>query len=280
MLLPACSGDVSEDGRTPAVIKLGVLPAQSTESVVAKYSPLVDYLSRTTALEFELIISKDYAAMLDDFDARRVDIANLGGFTFIEAERRYNAEPLVMRDTDLNFASCYLVPGTDNRRSVEQFEGEVFGFGPELSTSGHLMPRYFLTDKGLDPDMFFGSIRHSSGHDETAAWVRDGIVAIGVANCFIADSMNADERLRQGEVRVLATTPAYSNYVWTVQHDIDPSLKSQLRDAFMALDAVDPEHGAILKRLGAAVYLPAGSADFNDVRRAALDDAFAAIIER
>ena len=152
VLLSACSGDLSEDGRTPGVIRLGVLPDQSMQSVIAKYSPLVDYLSRTTALEFELVISADYAAMVDDFQAHRIDIANFGGLTFIEAERRYDAVPLVMRDTDLEFASCYLVPGTDNRNSLEEFEDEALAFGPELSTSGHLMPRYFLTAEGLDPD--------------------------------------------------------------------------------------------------------------------------------
>ena len=277
-LLPACTGGSGSGSPTPGPITLGVLPDQSRASVIAKYSPLVDYLSRATALEFELVVSTDYASMLDDFHDRRVDIVNFGGLTFTEAERRYNAEPLVMRDTDLNFASCYLVRGTDNRRSVKEFEGEVLAFGPELSTSGHLMPRYFLKSAGLDPDTFFASTRHSSGHDETATWVRDGDVPIGVANCFIVDWMNADGRLQQGDIRVMETTPAYADYVWAVQYDMDSSLKIRIRDAFMALDPVNPEHQVILGNLDAAAYLPAGSTDFDDVRRAARDVAVAALL--
>jgi phosphonate transport system substrate-binding protein len=253
----------------PEVIKLGVLPDQEKASLLAKYSPLVDYLSRQTDLEIELVLSADYATMLDDFHAHRIDIANFGGLTFTEAERRDNAEPLVMRDTDLNFASCYLVPGADTRQTVRDFEGEIFAFGPELSTSGHLMPRYFLQAEGLDPETFFASVQHTSGHDETAIRVRDGAVDIGVANCVIVASMDTNGRLRRNEVRILETTPAYADYVWAIHENMDASIKTRLRDAFLALDILIPEHQEILLKLGANAYLPAGRADFNEVRRAA-----------
>ena len=277
-LLLACTGEAEKDKLMPEVIKLGVLPDQEEASLVAKYLPLVDYLSRQTALEIDLVFSADYATMLSDFHAHRIHIANFGGLTFTEAERRDSAEPLVMRDTDLNFASCYLVPSADTRQTLRDFEGEILAFGPELSTSGHLMPRYFLKAGGLDPDTFFASIRHTSGHDETAIWVRDGAVGIGVANCVIVESMRADGRLRQNEVRVLQTTPAYANYVWAIQENIDSSIKIELRDAFLALDVLIPEHQEILRNLGANGYLPASREDFNDVRRAAHEVDFAVIL--
>lgn len=270
-LLLACTGEAEKGPVIPGTIRLGVLPDQSKDTLIERYSLLVDYLSKRTALDIELVVPDDYSSMLDDFSARRIHIAYFGGLTFTQAELRDNAEPLVMRDTDLNFASCYLVHAADDRGSVAEFEGERFAFGPALSTSGHLMPRYFLQAAELDPDTFFASNRHSSGHDETAIWVRDGEVGIGVANCVIVGSMNADGRLSQHEVRVLETTPAYVNYVWAVQENMDSSLKIQLKDAFMALDALVPEHQAVLQKLGATAYLPASRADFDEVRRAASD---------
>ncbi|MBT8087061.1 MAG: PhnD/SsuA/transferrin family substrate-binding protein, partial [Gammaproteobacteria bacterium] len=102
VFLVACTSDAQKDRLTPEVIKLGVLPDQEQASLLVKYSPLVDYLSAQTGLKIELELSTDYAAMLDDFHAHRIHVANFGGLTFTEAERRDNAEPLVMRDTDLN----------------------------------------------------------------------------------------------------------------------------------------------------------------------------------
>jgi phosphonate transport system substrate-binding protein len=278
-LVPACSDKADNETLAPEVIQLGVLPDQSKEALIAEYSPLVDYLSRQTSLDIELAIPADYTALVKDFQDGRIHIANFGGLTFTEVERAADAEPLVMRDADLNFASCYLVAGSERRRSVREFGGEAFAFGPELSTSGHLMPRYYLKASGLDPDSFFASTRHSAGHDETATWVRDGVVPIAVANCVILQSMMADGRLQSNEVRVLETTPAYGNYVWAVQAKLDKSLKLRLGDAFLALDVLNPEHQAILRRLGATAYLPASRADFDDVRRA-VQEARASAIPR
>ncbi|MDJ0698715.1 MAG: phosphate/phosphite/phosphonate ABC transporter substrate-binding protein [Woeseiaceae bacterium] len=278
VFLLGCAGEADHELADPAVVRLGVLPDQSKESVVAKYAPLVDYLSRQTGLDIELVVPVDYAAMVRDFSAHRIHLANFGGLTFTEAERTDHAEPLVMRDTDLRFASCYLVTAADKRKSLDEFRGETFSFGPELSTSGHLMPRYFLKAAEIDPEAFFASTRHSAGHDETARWVRDGVVAIGVANCMIVEGMHADGRLGPDDIRVLETTPAYADYVWAVHEHMGLDLKIRLRDAFMALDATDAGHRAILQTLGATAYLPASRADFNDVRRAARDVDVAAML--
>lgn len=248
---------------------IGVLPDQSAEQLVEKYTPLVNYLADRTSLGIELVIPDTYESMLDDFSAHRMHIANFGGLTFTEAERRDNAEPLVMRDVDLTFASCYLVSSTDRRRSIDEFEGETLSFGPRLSTSGHLMPRYFLQTAGLNPEAFFASVRYSSGHDATASRVRSGEVVIGVANCVIVGAMISDGRLGQDEVRILETTPGYVDYVWAVQENLDPTLKALLSAAFMDLDPTYPEHQETLRRLGANAYLPASRNDFDDVRRAA-----------
>ena len=174
-----------------------------------------------------------------------------------------------MRDTDIQFTSCYIVRGEDPRTSIADFAGEAFSFGPELSTSGHLMPRHFMRVDGIIPEDVFASVTHADGHDQTAEWVRDGNVALGVVNCVILEALMLEERLAPGEIRVLVTTPTYGNYVWAVQPDMPEKVRIELRDAFLALDARVPEERALLRALGANGYLPAGSSDFDDVRMAA-----------
>ena len=268
-ILAGCTDSAEHALLSPDTIMVGVLPDQSAAQLAAKYAPLIDYLEERTSMDLELFIPENYEAMLDDFSAHRMHIANFGGLTYTEAERSYHAEPLVMRDVDLDFASCYLVPGTESRQSITEFEDMSLSFGPKLSTSGHLMPRYFLQEAGIDPEAFFASVRHSSGHDETAISVRNGEVDVGVANCVIVESMMIDRRLGRNEVRILETTPAYADYVWAVHENLDPAIKIRLRDAFMDLNASFPAHQDILRRLGAHAYLPANRADFEDVRRAA-----------
>jgi phosphonate transport system substrate-binding protein len=268
-LLVACAEERVDHAATAGPILIAVLPDQSRDTLLSQYAPLLDYLENETSLEFELEIPLDYSDLLNQFDTGRVDLAWFGGLTFTQAERRSRAVPLVFRDVDLQFTSCYLANSSDKRTTISEFEGEDFSFGPSLSTSGHLMPRYFMKDDGLDPEQFFASIRHSAGHDQTATWVANGTVALGVANCVIVRSLFENGLLGSDDVRIIETTPPYSDYVWAVDVSLDERIKLTLLDAFLALDASIPEHRKILRSQGANAYLPAASENFEIIRIAA-----------
>jgi len=267
--LLACADDSVDRTPTISAIRVAVLPDQSKDTLLTQHRILLDYLESETSLEFELTVPSDYAELVEQFDTGDIDLAWFGGLTFTQAERRSQAEPLALRDVDLQFTSCYLANASDARMSVAEFAGEDFGFGPELSTSGHLMPRYFMTDGGLSPETYFGSIRHSSGHDQTAKWVADGTVTFGVANCIVVQTLFDNGGLNRDDIRIVETTPPYADYVWAVRASLDEDIKLTLLDAFLALDASNPEHRNILRTQGANAYLPAAREDFALVRLAA-----------
>ena len=268
--LIGCADEQVEQDTTPAVLRMGVLPSEAKDRLIAKFEPLVDYLEDTTGLEFQLLISDDYADLLEQFEAGNVDLAWFGGLTYVQAAQNSHTIPIALRDIDLQFTSCYLAKADDTRVRITEFAGESFSFGPELSTSGHLMPNYFMMEEGLDPEKFFGSIRHSAGHDQTAQWVSNGTVTLGVANCNIVRSLFESGELDGSDVRIVETTPPYPDYVWAARTSMSESTRQTLLDAFLGLDATIPEHRQILRAQGANAYLPAGSTDFELVRTAAV----------
>jgi len=123
--------------------------------------------------------------------------------------------------------------------------------------------------EGLDPEKFFGSVRHSAGHDQTALWVSDGTVTLGVANCIIVRSLLQSGELDSKKVRIMETTAPYPDYVWATRASMDPDTRQALLDAFLGLDATIAEHRKILRDQGANAYLPAGLSDFEMIRVAA-----------
>lgn len=271
-----CSGEDIDPAPTMKPVVVAVLPDQSKEALLARHMPLLEYLRATTSLDFELEIPLDYADLLEQFDTGDIDLAWFGGLTFTRAEQRSQAVPLAFRDIDSQFTSCYLSKSDEYSTRIRDFAGSEFSFGPYLSTSGHLMPRYFLERDGIIPEQFFSSTRHSAAHDQTARWVRDGTVNLGVANCIIVQSMFDNGLLSDDDIRVIETTPPYSDYVWAVSSSMDKHTRMLLLDALLALDASLPQHRVILQLQGANAYLPAASEDFVLVRRAAqqlgLDD--------
>lgn len=271
-----CSGEDIDPAPTMKPVVVAVLPDQSKEALLARHMPLLEYLRATTSLDFELEIPLDYADLLEQFDTGDIGLAWFGGLTFTRAEQRSQAVPLAFRDIDSQFTSCYLSKSDEYSTRIRDFAGSEFSFGPYLSTSGHLMPRYFLERDGIIPEHFFSSTRHSAAHDQTARWVRDGTVNLGVANCIIVQSMFDNGLLSDDDIRVIQTTPPYSDYVWAVSSSMDKHTRMLLLDALLALDASLPQHRVILQLQGANAYLPAASEDFVLVRRAAqqlgLDD--------
>jgi len=261
----ACSGPVQEPSNE--TLYIGILPDESEKALRKRYTPLLDFLSEETGLRCELIVPNSYEQLVRLFGEGQIDLAYFGGVTFLKADSEHGAVPLVMRDVDARFTSVLVVAGK-SFKDIKELQGKRFGFGSRLSTSGHLMPRYFLKEEhAVTPEKYFGSIQYSGKHDRTAYWVRDGEVDAGVVNSEIVRKMFADGRLQPGDIRVIWTTPPYTDYVWVVHPQISPAERERIQQAFLRLSLDDPQHAVILSNLGAESFYPASSSEFSTLKR-------------
>lgn len=250
---------------TPALLRIGVLPDQSAESLRRRFTPLVDYLSTQLKVETELRIPGSYEELLEQFHDREIDLAYFGGFSYIKANHRDRARALVMRRIDTRFTSVFIVAANSDVHTLAQTRGRRLSFGSQLSTSGHLMPRYFLGQMGIDPEAHFGAVEYSGAHDRTAYWVRDGTVDVGSLNAITFRSMLDSALLEPEQVRVLWETPPYADYVWAIHPSIDEDLALAIRDAFLALSPERNDHRTILEALDATGFIPADPAYFRNL---------------
>jgi phosphonate transport system substrate-binding protein len=258
------------DKMTPSVLRVGVLPDENPEVLRKRYAPLLKYLSEAIGIDTQLILPTDYQELSQLFQDGQIELAYFGGLTFVQASINNDAEPLVMRDIDTRFVSYFLARPDENKKNLSDFEGKRFAFGSKLSTSGHLMPRHFMqSELQIEPENYFSAVDYSGSHDKTAFLVRDGSVDLGVANSAIIRKMIEDARLGENELQIVWETPPYVDYVWAVQKHLDESIKNRLRDAFMALDDAKLIHKTILSSLGAVSFLPAGTRDFQPLKRTA-----------
>ena len=204
----SCSdGNTTTKEAAQRPFRLGLLPSESKDQILKRYTPLKNYLSKKLGRQCEIKIPDSYDELLKLSSSGEVDLSFLGGFTFVQSNLQCGMKPLVMRDVDTRFTSFFLVRTDDPAKSLSDLRGRSLSFGSKLSTSGHLMPRHFLTEKMIVPEEFFREIRYSGAHDQTAYWVRDGEADAGVANSSIIRTMYEDGRLKKSEVRVLWETP-------------------------------------------------------------------------
>jgi phosphonate transport system substrate-binding protein len=252
---------------------MGVLPDEQASTLKSKYEPLTAYLSEELGQEVQLIIPGDYAALVELFGEGEVDLAYFGGATFVASEAQHQAVPLVMRDIDTRFTSYFLARSDAKETQISDFRDQVIGFGSELSTSGHYMPRYFLKEQAIDPETFFSEVLYSGAHDRTVDMLLKGQVDLAATNSQVVNSMLRQGRLDEMSIKVIWETPEYSDYVWAIQPGWDESYANRLRDAFLALSLSDERDSEILQILGAGGFLPATRGDFFRLRAIVLPQA-------
>lgn len=251
------------------VLKVSAIPDEAPTELLRKFEPLGAYLEQQLGMKVEFIPVADYAAVVEAIAADRIDLAWLGGFTFVQTRLKTgNAIPLVQRAEDATFTSK-IISADPSVHSLQDLKGKTFAFGSVSSTSGSLMPRYFMLQDGIKPEAFFSRIAYSGAHDATAAWVQAGKADGGVLNASVWDKLVAAGKVDTDKVKVIATTPPFFDYNWTVRGSLDPALREKIQAAFLALDPANPQHKAILDLQAASRFIATKAENYQGIEEAA-----------
>ena len=253
------------------VLRVSAIPDEAPTELQRKFKPLGDHLKRETGLDVQFTPVTDYAAVVEGLATNKIDLAWLGGFTFVQAKIRTGggAVPIVQRAEDEVFLSRFIVPASSTAKTLADLKGKTFAFGSPSSTSGHLMPRYFLQQAGIQPDTDFKTIAFSGAHDATVAFVASGRAEGGVLNASVWDKLVETKNPNAEKVRVLATTPSYYDYNWTVRPGMDAALVKKLTDAFLKLDPSNPEQKEIMSLQRATKFVPTKVSNYDGIEQAA-----------
>ncbi|MBM3226522.1 MAG: putative selenate ABC transporter substrate-binding protein [Candidatus Tectomicrobia bacterium] len=271
LVLVACAILYAALANAQTTLKVSAIPDESPTELQRKFAPLGKYLEAKTGMTMEFIPVTDYAATVEGLTAKKLDMVWYGGFTFVQAKIRTNgtAIPLVQRAEDEQFRSVFITQPNSGITSLADLKGKTFTFGSQSSTSGHLMPRSFLLQQGLDPDKDFRRVAFSGAHDATALQVAGGKVDAGALNISVWNKMLEEKKLDPAQVHVFYTTPPYYDYNWTVRGDLDAALVQKLKDAFLSLDPNNPEHKEILALQRASKFISTQPENYKGIEEAA-----------
>lgn len=252
------------------VLRITAIPDEAPTELARKAAPLVQYLERELGMKVQWTPVTDYAAAVEALINQKVELAWFGGFTFVQAYARSAGKviPIVQREEDEKFRSVFVT--TDPAiRSLADLKGRDFTFGSQSSTSGHLMPRAFLLQAGIDPDKAFRRVAYSGAHDATVAAVAAGKVDAGALNISVWEKLVAEKRVDTAKVRVFYTTPPYHDYNWTVHAAMPAAQREKLTQAFLRLDRSSAEGRAVLELQRATRFVPSKVENYRGIEAAA-----------
>jgi phosphonate transport system substrate-binding protein len=252
-------------------LRVSAIPDENPTELMRIYAPFAEYLSKELGMKVTYTPVVDYAATVEGLAARKLDMVWYGGFTFVQARQRTgDAVPLVSREEDLQFHSKFITRKDTGIAKLADLKGKTFSFGSVSSTSGHLMPRYFLLQNGINPERDFAKFSFSGAHDATALWVESGKVDAGALNEAVWDKLVQTRKVNTGKVVVFWTTPPYVDYVWTVRGDLDKGLQERIASALLKLDYRRPEDRRLLDLHRTKKYVRVTPQDFKPTEEAAI----------
>jgi phosphonate transport system substrate-binding protein len=270
LVVLGCSRKSGDGGPgTPGkTLRLSMIPTTDPGKLARESEPLVAYLETALGAKVELTVPLNYAAVVEAFGADKVDVAFFGGFTYVQSHKRFGALPLVQRERDQAFHSLFITQAGSPISALADLKGKSFAFGDVNSTSGHLMPEYYLRQAAVDPDVIAKAI-YTGGHDATALAVANSKVDAGALDEAVFQKLTKDGKLDAAKLQIFYTTPPFFDYVWCARKGLDPALADAFRKAMLALDPGDPKHKLVLDLLQATRYVPADDASYDKLREAA-----------
>jgi phosphonate transport system substrate-binding protein len=262
---------MASPGRAEQVLRISSIPEEAATEQVRKLKPLADYLSRETGMKVIFTPVNDYPAAVEALVNKKIDLVWLGGSTFVQAKiRSKNAVvPLLQRQEDTDFKSVFITRLGSGITKLEDLKGKTVSFGSPSSTSGHLMPRKFLMEVGLEPERDFKRIAYSKAHDAAIAAVASGQVDAAAIDITVWQKFVSEQRVDTTKVAVFHTTPGFYNYNWTVHQDMPKALQEKIVSAFLKLSPSTPEGQEILKLNRATRYIRTEAKNYEGIEAAA-----------
>jgi phosphonate transport system substrate-binding protein len=283
LLLPlaACSpepvGNSTRAGGTEAnTLLTGAIPDQDPEKLQRQYDKLTNYLQKELGVKVVYKPVNNYAAAVTAFKVGDLDLVWFGGLTGVQARLQVEgAEAIAQRDVDEKFHSVFiankksgLTPFKDTA-DLKQLKWHTFTFGSESSTSGRLMPQYFLQQAGLKLNDFKGEVGFSGDHDKTIKLVEAGTYEVGAVNEKVWLKRVSDKEVDLDKVEVIWRSPAYYDYHWVIHPDVKQQygedFAKKVQDAFLRLDSRVPEQKEILELLEANKFIPTKNSNYSNI---------------
>ncbi len=243
------------------------IPDESITELHKKFLPLTEYLELETKLTVEFFSVTNYSSVVEALSQGKVDMAWLGGLTYVQAKIRSNGnvEPVIQRVKDSLFTSVFITHVDNEIKTFEDLKNKSFSFGSPSSTSGHLMPRFFLEKQNINPEKYFREIGYSGAHDATIFSVLSKKVSAGALNSLVWEKFVRENPKKAKELSVFFITPEYYDYNWTLRKDLGNEIKKSLVNAFLKLDYNKPDHKKILNLQRAKKYIKTNDINYLNI---------------
>lgn len=245
------------------------IPDQDESRLVERFGKVATYLEARLGVPVRYIPVKNYPAAVTAFTNGQVQLAWFGGFTGVQARRAVpGSQAIAQGAEDAAFKTYFIANAATGLPKGAEFPkaiaGKTFTFGSRASTSGRLMPEYFIRQAfpGKTPEEVFERVGFSGDHSRTIQLVQSGAFAVGAVDYSVWDLDTKAGKVDRQAVSVIWESPTFPDYQWTVRGDVDATYGAGFTEKLKAAltGITDP---AILEPFGRSKFIPVTNAAYD-----------------
>jgi phosphonate transport system substrate-binding protein len=203
------------------------IPDQDETQLKKRFSQFAKYLSTELDMDVKFVPVKSYAASIAAFRNNQVQLAWFGGLSGVKARLIVPNSVAIAQGVEDPVFKSYIIANTSTGLKASDsipsdVAGKNFTFGSKGSTSGRLMPEYYIRKTfNKSPNDVFNKVGFSGNHSKTIALVQSGAYQVGAVNFKVWDRELKEGKIDTSKVKIIYTTPSYPDYQFTARGDLD-----------------------------------------------------------
>ena len=252
------------------------IPDQDTSRLEQRFGKIADYLSEKLGIAVRYIPVKSYSASVQAFKNNQVQLAWFGGLSGVQARLGVPGSVVIAQGAeDPDFISYFIANTSTGLAFSEKFPkgiaDKTFTFGSKGSTSGRLMPEFFIRQAfEKSPDDIFKRVGFSGDHSKTLALVQSGSYEVGAMNFKVWRKEVEAGKVDPTKVQVIWRTPPYPDYNWTIRGDVDKTFGDGfIKKVQQAITEVDDP--AILEAFPRSSFISADNSMYQPILDTAIE---------
>ncbi|WP_122419210.1 phosphonate ABC transporter substrate-binding protein [Pseudomonas viridiflava] len=255
------------------VINFGIMSTESSQNLKTIWQPFLDDMSKKTGLKVNATFASDYAGLIQGMRFNKVDVAWLGNKAAMEAVDRSNGEIFAQTSAANGVAgywSLLIVRKDSPINSVEDMlknaKTLTFGNGDPNSTSGYLVPGYYVFAKNhVDASTAFKRTLNSS-HEVNALSVAKGQLDVATFNTESWDRLAVTQPDKVEQLKVIWKSPLIPADPMVWSKALSDENKAKIREFFASYGDTDEEK-TVLKNMQLGKFLKSSDDQLLPIRQ-------------
>jgi phosphonate transport system substrate-binding protein len=237
-------------------ITFGIISTESTQNLKADWQPLLDDMAKQTGFKVTAFFAPDYAGIIEGMRFNKVHVAWHGNKSAMEAVDRANGEvfaQMVNASGEQGYYSHLVTHVSSPLNSLDDVlkngKSLSFGNGDPNSTSGFLVPGFYVFAKNkIDPKTFFKTVR-SANHETNALAAANKQVDLAVTNSETLGKIEERQPEKRKEIKIIWTSPLIPLDPLVMHKDLPEATKAKIKTFFYNYAKTDPNEKAVIMKL-------------------------------